>query len=50
MTLPATVEAEEAAGAPTIGYANKPGKGARLAAVGAVLIVESMELIANAMT
>ncbi|MFE4520113.1 HAD family hydrolase, partial [Kitasatospora sp. NPDC056783] len=44
------VEAGEAAGVPTIGYANKPGKGARLAAAGAVAIVDSMQLIADALS
>ncbi|MEU6967387.1 HAD-IA family hydrolase [Kitasatospora aureofaciens] len=44
------VEAGEAAGVPTIGYANKPGKDAKLAAAGAVVIVGSMELIADALT
>ncbi|MFJ1932691.1 HAD family hydrolase [Kitasatospora sp. NPDC088160] len=43
------VEAGEAAGVPTIGYANKPGKDARLAAAGAVVIVDSMQLIADAL-
>jgi phosphoglycolate phosphatase-like HAD superfamily hydrolase len=44
------VEAGEAAGVPTIGYANKPGKDAKLAAAGAVLVVDSMELVADALT
>ncbi|MFJ9445162.1 HAD family hydrolase [Kitasatospora sp. NPDC101235] len=43
------VEAGEAAGVPTIGYANKPGKDAKLAAAGAVAIVGSMESIAEAL-
>ncbi|WP_030271273.1 HAD family hydrolase [Streptomyces sp. NRRL B-24484] len=43
------VEAGEAAGVATIGYANKPGKDARLAAAGAVVIVESMQVIADAL-
>ncbi|MET9177909.1 HAD-IA family hydrolase [Kitasatospora aureofaciens] len=43
------VEAGEAAGVPTIGYANKPGKDAKLAAAGAVVTVDSMELIADAL-
>ncbi|MFF3074492.1 HAD family hydrolase [Kitasatospora sp. NPDC057936] len=43
------VEAGEAAGVPTIGYANKPGKDAKLADAGAVTIVDSMELIADAL-
>ncbi|MFF0389367.1 HAD family hydrolase [Kitasatospora sp. NPDC004615] len=42
------VEAGDAAGVATIGYANKPGKYAKLAAAGAVFIVDSMELIAKA--
>ncbi|MFJ6616990.1 HAD family hydrolase [Kitasatospora sp. NPDC091335] len=44
------VEAGEAASIPTIGYANKPGKDAKLAAAGAVVIVDSMQLIADALT
>ncbi|MFE4359044.1 HAD family hydrolase [Kitasatospora sp. NPDC056800] len=44
------VEAGTAASIPTIGYANKPGKEAKLAAAGAVLVVDSMQLIANAMS
>ncbi|WP_380278656.1 HAD family hydrolase [Kitasatospora purpeofusca] len=44
------VEAGEAVSVPTIGYANKPGKHAKLAAAGAVVIVESMQLIADALT
>ncbi|MEV7020917.1 HAD-IA family hydrolase [Kitasatospora sp. NPDC093558] len=44
------VEAGEAAGVPTIGYANKPGKDVKLAAVGAIVIVNSMEHIANALS
>ncbi|MFF1794607.1 HAD family hydrolase [Kitasatospora sp. NPDC058263] len=43
------VEAGEAAGIQTIGYANKRGKDAKLAAAGAVVIVDSMELIADAL-
>ncbi|MFJ2866363.1 HAD family hydrolase [Kitasatospora sp. NPDC087314] len=43
------VEAGKAAGIPTIGYANKPGKDAKLAASGAVVIVDSMQLIADAL-
>ncbi len=42
------VEAGHAAGVPTIGYANKPGKDAKLAAAGAIVIVDSMQHIANA--
>ncbi|WP_327067798.1 HAD family hydrolase [Kitasatospora sp. NBC_01302] len=41
------VEAGDAAGVATIGYANKPGKDARLAAAGAVVVVDSMQLIAD---
>ncbi|WP_030393892.1 HAD family hydrolase [Kitasatospora purpeofusca] len=41
------VEAGKAAGVATIGYANKPGKDAKLATAGAVVIVHSMELIAD---
>ncbi|MFD0272389.1 HAD family hydrolase [Kitasatospora sp. NPDC127111] len=44
------VEAGAAAGIPTIGYANKPGKDAKLAAAGAVMVVDSMEYIADALT
>ncbi|WP_371497845.1 HAD-IA family hydrolase [Kitasatospora sp. NBC_00374] len=44
------VEAGDAAGVATIGYANKPGKDAKLAAAGAVAIVHSMQLIADALT
>ncbi|MEU1284344.1 HAD-IA family hydrolase [Kitasatospora sp. NPDC005856] len=44
------VEAGEAAGVQTIGYANKPGKSAKLAASGAVVIVDSMQFIADALT
>ncbi|MFD7588503.1 HAD family hydrolase [Kitasatospora sp. NPDC059811] len=44
------VEAGEAASIPTIGYANKPGKDAKLAAAGAVVIVDSMELTSDALT
>lgn len=43
------VEAGHAAGIRTIGYANKPGKDAKLAAAGAVAVVASMQLIADAM-
>ncbi|MDH6132841.1 phosphoglycolate phosphatase-like HAD superfamily hydrolase [Kitasatospora sp. MAA4] len=41
------VEAGDAAGVATIGYANKPGKDAKLAAAGAVVVVDSMQLIAD---
>ncbi|MEU3574100.1 HAD-IA family hydrolase [Kitasatospora sp. NPDC036755] len=44
------VEAGEAAGIATIGYANKPGKDTKLTAAGAVVIVDSMTLIADALT
>ncbi|WP_405360483.1 HAD-IA family hydrolase [Kitasatospora sp. NBC_00085] len=43
------VEAGDAAGVATIGYANKPGKDVRLAAAGAVVIVTSMQAIATAL-
>ncbi|MFF1903369.1 HAD family hydrolase [Kitasatospora sp. NPDC058218] len=43
------VEAGKAAGVPTIGYANKPGKEAKLAAAGAAVIVDSMEEIEAAL-
>ncbi|MEU1731356.1 HAD-IA family hydrolase [Streptosporangium sp. NPDC020145] len=43
------VEAGNAAGVPTIGYANKPGKGSSLAAAGAVAVVGSMKVIADAL-
>ncbi|MDH6703482.1 phosphoglycolate phosphatase-like HAD superfamily hydrolase [Kitasatospora sp. MAA19] len=43
------VEAGEAAGVPTIGYANKPGKDAKLTAAGAIVVVDSMQAIAEAM-
>ncbi|GAA4859618.1 HAD-IA family hydrolase [Kitasatospora terrestris] len=43
------VEAGDAANVPTIGYANKPGKEARLAAAGAIFVVESMQIIADVM-
>ncbi len=44
------VEAGHAAGVATIGYANKPGKEARLTAARAVLVVDSMQLIADSLT
>ncbi|MFF2043887.1 HAD family hydrolase [Kitasatospora sp. NPDC058170] len=44
------VEAGEAAGVPTFGYANKPGKDIKLVAAGAVVVVDSMEFIADALT
>ncbi|WP_354641311.1 HAD family hydrolase [Kitasatospora camelliae] len=43
------VEAGDAAGVATIGYANKPGKDLRLAAAGAVVIVTSMQAVADAL-
>lgn len=42
------VEAGHAAGVPTIGYANKPGKAEKLSAAGAVVVVESLLAIADA--
>ncbi|WP_042420441.1 HAD family hydrolase [Streptacidiphilus anmyonensis] len=44
------VEAGEAAGVATIGYANKPGKDVRLADSGAAAVVYSMRTIADAVT
>ncbi|MBP0452402.1 HAD family hydrolase [Kitasatospora sp. RG8] len=41
------VEAGKAAGIPTVGYANKPGKEEKLAAAGAIVIVDSMQALAN---
>ncbi|MGA5818838.1 hypothetical protein ACPC54_13400 [Kitasatospora sp. NPDC094028] len=47
-SLPGTaLEAGEVAGVPTIGYANKPEKDIKLAAAGAVVVVDSMQLIAD---
>ncbi|MFC5666171.1 HAD family hydrolase [Kitasatospora misakiensis] len=43
------VEAGNAAGVPTIGYANKPGKNLKLATAGAVAVVESMYFVAEAL-
>ncbi|GAA2810034.1 HAD family hydrolase [Kitasatospora paracochleata] len=43
------VEAGYAAGVATIGYANKPGKDTRLSSAGAVVVVDSMQLIADAL-
>ncbi|MEK2492379.1 HAD hydrolase-like protein [Kitasatospora purpeofusca] len=43
------VEAGNAARVAAIGYANKPGKDARLMAAGAAVAVDSMQLIADAM-
>ncbi|KQV05623.1 MULTISPECIES: HAD family hydrolase [unclassified Kitasatospora] len=42
------VQAGAAAGVATIGYANKPGKASVLAAAGAVVVVDSMQHIAEA--
>jgi HAD superfamily hydrolase (TIGR01509 family) len=42
------VEAANAAGMPAIGYANKPGKADRLAAAGAVVVLDSMTELAAA--
>ncbi|MCU7823498.1 HAD family hydrolase [Kitasatospora sp. DSM 101779] len=44
------VEAGHAAGVSTIGYANKPGKDARLATAGAAAVVDSMHVIAKALS
>ncbi|RBM14885.1 HAD family hydrolase [Streptomyces sp. PT12] len=44
------VEAGDAAGVPTIGYANKPGKAEKLSAAGAVVVVESLLPLANALS
>ncbi|MED7951698.1 HAD family hydrolase [Streptomyces sp. BE303] len=41
------IEAGYAAGVLTIGYANKPGKDVKLAVGGAVVVVDSMQLIAD---
>ncbi|WP_406112771.1 HAD family hydrolase [Kitasatospora purpeofusca] len=41
------VEAGTAAGIPTIGYANKPGKMERLSRAGALLVVDSMQEVAD---
>ncbi|MFF7994190.1 HAD family hydrolase [Kitasatospora xanthocidica] len=43
------VEAGEAAGVATIGYANKPGKDSKLAAAGAVATVISLSVVADAL-
>jgi phosphoglycolate phosphatase len=42
------VEAGQAAGTPTIGFANKPGKHQRLAAAGAVAVINSMQALVQA--
>ncbi|ROR43395.1 HAD family hydrolase [Kitasatospora cineracea] len=44
------VEAGNAAGVSTLGYANKPGKDTKLAKAGALIIVNSMQEIADFMT
>jgi HAD superfamily hydrolase (TIGR01509 family) len=43
------VVAGNAAGVPTIGYANKPGKHERLAEAGAVTVIQSMAALARAL-
>ncbi|MFF0579545.1 HAD family hydrolase [Streptosporangium saharense] len=43
------IEAGDAAGVSTIGYANKPGKDTSLAAAGAVAVVGSMKVIVEAL-
>ncbi|MGR6997287.1 HAD family hydrolase [Yinghuangia aomiensis] len=43
------VEAGHAAGVQTIGYANKPGKGERLATAERSAVVDSMGLVAEAL-
>jgi len=43
------VEAGRVAGIPTIGYANKPGKRERLAEAGAVIVIDSMYQLAEAL-
>jgi N-acetyl-D-muramate 6-phosphate phosphatase len=45
---PRDVEAGTAAGMPTIGYANKPHKPAKLTAAGAVVVTDSMTTLAHA--
>ena len=42
------IEAGRAAGTPTIGYANKPGKADSLAAAGADVVIETMTSVADA--
>ncbi|MEU1503711.1 hypothetical protein [Kitasatospora sp. NPDC005748] len=44
------VKAGNAAGVPTIGYANKPGKDAKPSAAGAMVIVDSTQSIGEALT
>ncbi|MGK4581365.1 HAD family hydrolase [Kitasatospora sp. HPMI-4] len=41
------VEAGLAAGVPTIGFANKPGKNAKLASAGSIAIIDSMQELAD---
>ena len=43
------VQAGDLAGVPTIGYANKPGKDVALAQAGAVVVVDSMQAVADAL-
>ena len=43
------VEAGNAAGCPTIGYANKPGKAERLARAGAAALIDDMNTLADAL-
>ncbi|WP_232247677.1 HAD family hydrolase [Kitasatospora azatica] len=43
------VEASQAAAIPTIGYANKPGKAAKLAAAGAVAVVDALDQVVLAL-
>ncbi|GAA0473691.1 hydrolase [Paractinoplanes deccanensis] len=43
------VEAGRAAGIPTVGYANKPGKREKLAEAGAVTVIDSMHQLAEAL-
>jgi HAD superfamily hydrolase (TIGR01509 family) len=45
----ADIQGGLAAGMPVIGYANKPPKGARLAAAGAAVVVTTMADVANAL-
>jgi HAD superfamily hydrolase (TIGR01509 family) len=43
------IEAGQAAGTPTIGYANKPGKHQRLAAAGADAVTDTMQALVQAL-
>jgi N-acetyl-D-muramate 6-phosphate phosphatase len=43
------VEAGHAAGVPTIGYANKPGKAAKLGDAGAAVVVDSLVTVADSL-